>query len=159
MWKHVSICICHYGCVLHLSIWIPIVFLFAISFHNWLQLFIQVKWILTAQSTSTEYYEEGSDVCLNFSLDDLHQTTVFMKRDNRTICITTDKSNAYMIPINWENRTFTCSVSEIGFSVCFENFQRTDTGLFSVNVSYTTINSISIKQAGNICFVLWILFI
>ena len=43
MWKHVSICICHYGCVLHLSIWISIVFLFAISFHIWLQ-FYSFKW-------------------------------------------------------------------------------------------------------------------
>ena len=120
---------------------------------------MQVQWILTAQSTSTEYYEEGSDVCLNFSLDDLHQTTVLMKRENLTICLTIDNSNAIIIPKNWENRTFNCSVSVMSISVCFENFQRTDTGLFSVDVSYTIIKSISIKQAGKICFVLWILFI
>nr|XP_022313604.1 B-cell receptor CD22-like [Crassostrea virginica] len=107
---------------------------------------------IKVSSTSTEYHETGSDVCLTFALTDIpNLLTVFIRKANLNICASFDRTHTYIFEPNWGNRTFNCSVSAKRVSLCFDDFQQTDEGLFSLHSSAITedpsLKSITLKQA------------
>nr|XP_022317747.1 hemicentin-2-like [Crassostrea virginica] len=108
---------------------------------------------IKVSSTSTEYHETGSNVCLTFALTAVSSLqTVFIRKDNLNICARFGThAYVYTFPNNWGNRTFNCSVSAKRVSLCFDDFQQTDEGLFSLHSSGITdapsLKNTTLKQA------------
>ncbi|XP_078332852.1 hemicentin-1-like isoform X2 [Crassostrea virginica] len=103
-------------------------------------------------SASPEYHETGSDVCLTFALNDFpNLLTVVIKKDNLGICLSVDKTLTHIFEPNWGNRTFNCSVSANRISLCFDDFQQKDEGIFSLHSSVSTddpsLKTTTLKQA------------
>lgn len=88
--------------------------------------------------STTVMYEQGSAVCLNFEIDNSAIGNA-IKRNNIVVCFSLSDTT----PINlspWENKTINCAINQTMMSICFENFQLQDVGLFSICDS-TKVNS------------------
>ena len=80
-------------------------------------------------------------------------------KDNLNICarftIGPD-AFVYTFQNNWGNRTFNCSFSAKTISLCFDDFQHTDEGLFSLHSSAitddTSLKNTTLKQASKIYY-------
>lgn len=97
---------------------------------------------------STLYYERGDDVCIEFST----RKPLFIKKNDTFICYSIDGEIVRNLN-SWENRTFSCRISNFSLYVCLNNFQKSDVAVFSLHESVSNslpVQSRSLKIAGNI---------
>ena len=103
-------------------------------------------------------------MCLHFSLEDLqHLYTVVIRKDNISICASVDKISTFIFKNTEGNRLHNCTCSAKRVSFCFDDFQQTDEGFFSLHSSILdgpSLKNTTLKQASKICsFVSKIFFI
>lgn len=106
--------------------------------------------LFSGHFNSTLYYERGDDVCIEFTT----RTPLFIKKSDTVICYSIDGEIVRNVMNSWENRTFSCRISNFSLYVCLNNFQQSDVAVFSLYervVSYSLpVQSRSLKIAGNI---------